>query len=196
MFGQRCIPSFHPRALCNDLIHLMRAIVYQVKPNSKGCLETAVDERYPKLFKITHVKGPRHIRLATVVFIHPTDTSKNPTEWTKTTAPMNTEQVTLFKRMIEDIEPQAGYEEKWRYVTDLPLDDILSQDRFHPRHMKLVFITPVDEKVCLRPNRSDESVFTVKRQHTNTSVSLNYLLICPMNQKKKNYHYIGRNQPT
>ena len=93
---------------------------------------------------------------------------------------MNTDQVVLIKKMIEDIEPQEGYEEKWRYVTDLPLDDIPPQDRFHPRHMRIVFITPVDEKVCLRPNRSEESVFTVKRQHRNTSVSLNYLLICPI----------------
>ncbi|KAL9951821.1 hypothetical protein ACROYT_G044556 [Oculina patagonica] len=35
--------------------------------------------------------------------------------------------------------------------------------------MKIVFITPVDDKVCLRPNRSDESVFIVKRHYRNTS---------------------------
>ncbi|KAL9951822.1 hypothetical protein ACROYT_G044557 [Oculina patagonica] len=89
----------------------------KVKPNSKGCLETVEDERYPKLFKITYAKGRRHIRLATVVFIHP-DKSKNLVEWTKTTPPMNTDQVLLFKHMIEEIKPEVGYEEKWRYVSD------------------------------------------------------------------------------
>ena len=88
-----------------------------------------------------------------------------------TTAPMNTDQVLLFKHMIEDIKPTHGYNEKWRYVSNLPLEDIRLQDRFHPRHMKIVFITPVEDKVCLRPNKSDESVFTVKRHYTNTSVS-------------------------
>lgn len=143
----------------------------QVKPDSKGCLETVEDKRYPKLFKITYAKGRRHIRLATVVFIHP-NKSKNPVEWMKATAPMNTDQVLLFKHMIEDIKPTDGYEEKWRYVSDMPLDDIPVRDRFHPRHMKIVFVTPVEDKVCLRPNKSDESVFTVKRHYTNTSVSL------------------------
>ena len=129
------------------------------------------DERYPKLFKIAYEKDRRHIRLATVVFIHP-DKSKNPVEWTKTTAPMNSDQVLLFKHMMEDIKPEVGYEEKWRYVSDLPLDDIKPKDRFHPRHMKIVFVTPQEDKVCLRPNRSDESVFAVKRHYRNISVSV------------------------
>ncbi|CAH3178702.1 unnamed protein product, partial [Porites lobata] len=138
----------------------------KVKPDSKGCLETVKDRRYPKLFKISPVKGTRHVRLATVVFIHPTDKSKTPIEWTKTTAPMNTDKVVLFKHLIEDMKPETGYEEKWRYLSD----DIPSGlDGFHPRHMKLVFITPVEGKVCLRPNKTDETVFTVKRHHTNTS---------------------------
>lgn len=84
---------------------------------------------------------------------------------------MNTDQVLLFKHLIEDMKPETGYEEKWRYLSD----DIPSgQDKFHPRHMKLVFITPVEGKVCLRPNKTDETVFTVKRYHTNTSVSVHY----------------------
>lgn len=142
-----------------------------MKPNSRGCLETVEDKCYPKLFKITFVKGRRHVRLATVVFIHP-DKSKNPVEWTQTTAPLNTDEVQLFKHMIEDIEPQEGCEEKWRYVSDLPLDNIPVRDRFHPRHMKIVFVTPVEGKVCLRPNRTEESVFAVKRHYRNSSVSV------------------------
>lgn len=75
--------------------------------------------------------------------------------------------------MIEDMTPRVGYREKWRYITDLPLDDIPREDRLHPRHMKIVFITPDEGKVCLRPNKSDESVFTVKRLHTTTEVCIN-----------------------
>ena len=91
----------------------------------------------------------------------------------RTTAPMNTDQVLLFKHMIEDIKPTEGHEEKWRYVSDLPLDDIQVQERFHPRHMKIMFVTPVEDKVCLRPNESYETMFTVHRHYTNTSVSTN-----------------------
>lgn len=84
---------------------------------------------------------------------------------------MNTDKVVLFKHLIEDMKPETGYEEKWRYLSD----DIPSGlDGFHPRHMKLVFITPVEGKVCLRPNKTDETVFTVKRHHTNISVSVYY----------------------
>ncbi|KAJ7321410.1 hypothetical protein OS493_034983 [Desmophyllum pertusum] len=36
----------------------------------------------------------------------------NPVEWTKTTAPMNTEQVLLFRHMIEDIKPEVCYGEQ------------------------------------------------------------------------------------
>ena len=141
-----------------------------MKPDSRGCLETVEDQRYPKLFKISYAEGRRHIRLATVVFIHP-NKSRNIEEWTETTAPMNTDQVLLFKHMIEDIEPTNGHDEKWRFVSDLPLDDVPVRDRLHPRHLKIVFITPVEDKVCLRPKMSDESVFTVKRHYANTSVS-------------------------
>jgi len=144
----------------------------QVKPDSNGCLESVQDERYPKLFKITYPKRSlRNIRLATVVFIHP-NKSKNPEEWMGATAPMNTDQVLLFKHMIEDIKPTDGYEEKWRYVSDLPLDDVPVQERFHPRHMKIEFVTPVEGKVCLRPNKSYETMFTVHRHYSNTSVSI------------------------
>lgn len=145
----------------------------QVKPDSNGCLETVEDERYPKLFKITYKKqGLRKIRLATVVFIHPNKT-ENPQEWMRETAPMNTDQVLLFKHMIEDIKPTEGHEEKWRYVSDMPLDDVPVQERFHPRHMKIMFVTPVEDKVCLRPNKSCETMLTVHRHYTNTSVSIN-----------------------
>lgn len=141
----------------------------KVKPDSNGCLESVQDERYPKLFKITYPKRSlRNIRLATVVFIHP-NKSKNPEEWMGATAPMNTDQVLLFKHMIEDIKPTDGYEEKWRYVSDLPLDDVPVQERFHPRHMKIEFVTPVEGKVCLRPNKSYETMFTVHRHYSNTS---------------------------
>lgn len=99
------------------------------------------------------------------MFIHP-NKSLNPTEWTQTTAAMNTDQVLRFKNLIEDMREDTEVREKWRYLTDLPLDDVQDHDRFHPRHMKLVFITPVEGKVCLRPNRSDETVFTVRRQRT------------------------------
>lgn len=144
-----------------------------MKPDSNGCLETVEDERYPKLFKITYKKqGLRKIRLATVVFIHPNKT-ENPQEWMRETAPMNTDQVLLFKHMIEDIKPTEGHEEKWRYVSDMPLDDVLVQERFHPRHMKIMFVTPVEDKVCLRPNKSCETMLTVHRHYTNTSVSIN-----------------------
>lgn len=144
----------------------------KVRPNSKGCLETADDARYPKLFKITFVNGRRHVRLATVVYIHH-DASKNPVEWTRATVPVNTDQVTLFQHMIEDIEPQKGYEEKWRYISDLPLDlssdNVAENDGLHPHHMKIVFVTSVAGKLCLRPNRTEESVFSVRRHHTNSS---------------------------
>ena len=144
-----------------------------MKPDSNGCLETVEDERYPKLFKITYTKRDlRKIRLATVVFIHP-NKAENPQEWMRETAPMNTDQVLLFKHMIEEIKPTEGYEEKWRYVSDMPLDDLSVQERFHPRHMKIVFITPVEDKVCLRPNKSCDTMFTVQRHYTNTSVSIN-----------------------
>lgn len=144
-----------------------------MKPDSNGCLETVEDERYPKLFKITYKKrGLRKIRLATVVFIHPNKT-ENPQEWMRETAPMNTDQVLLFKHMIEDIKPTEGHEEKWRYVSDMPLDDVPVQERFHPRHMKTMFVTPVEDKVCLRPNKSCETMLTVHRHYTNTSVSIN-----------------------
>ena len=148
---------------------------YKVRPNSQGCLETVHDNRYPKLFKITFVNGRRHVRLATVVYIHK-DASKNPVEWTHATVPMNTDQVTLFQHMIEDIEPQKGYEEKWRYISDLPLNspshNAEKSDGLHPRHMKIVFVTPVGSKLCLRPSQTKESVLSVKRHHTNSSVSV------------------------
>ncbi|CAH3156874.1 unnamed protein product [Pocillopora meandrina] len=144
----------------------------KVRPNSQGCLETVHDNRYPKLFKITFVNGRRHVRLATVVYIHK-DASKNPVEWTRATVPMNTDQVTLFQHMIEDIEPQKGYEEKWRYISDLPLNspshNAEKSDGLHPRHMKIVFVTPVGSKLCLRPSQTKESVLSVKRHHTNSS---------------------------
>ena len=105
------------------------------------------------------------------MFIHP-NKSLNPTEWTQTTAAMNTDQVLRFKNLIEDMREDTEVREKWRYLTDLPLDDVQDHDRFHPRHMKLVFITPVEGKVCLRPNRSDETVFTVRRQRTQVKVSV------------------------
>lgn len=144
-----------------------------MRPDSHGCLETVEDERYPKLFKITYTKrGLRKIRLATVVFIHP-NKSENPQEWMRETAPMNTDQVLLFKHMIEEIKPTEGYEDKWRYVSDMSLEDVPVQERFHPRHMKIMFVTPVEDKVCLRPNKSCETMLTVHRHYTNTSVSIN-----------------------
>ncbi|WP_459806215.1 hypothetical protein, partial [Herbidospora sp. RD11066] len=79
----------------------------KVKPNSKGCLETVEDERYPKLFKISYVKRNRFIRLATVVFIHPINSI--PTEWADSTAPRNTEEALLFKHMIEDMTPRVEH---------------------------------------------------------------------------------------
>ena len=146
-----------------------------MRPNSQGCLEAVHDNRYPKHFKITFVNDRRHIRLETVVYIHK-DASKNPVEWTRATVPMNTDQVTLFQHMIEDIEPQKGYEEKWRYISDLPLNspshNAEKSDGLHSRHMKIVFVTPVGSKLCLRPSQTKESVFSVKRHHTNSSVSV------------------------
>ena len=147
-----------------------------MKPDSNGCLETVEDEYYPKLFKITYPKRSlRMIRLATVVFIHP-NKSRNPDEWMRATAPENTDQVLLFKHMIEDIKPTDGNREKWRYVSDLPLDDVPVQERFHPRHMKIAFVTPVEDKVCLRPSKTSETMFIVHRHYSNASVSINQLL--------------------
>lgn len=147
----------------------------KVKPDSTGCLEAAEDERYPKLFKVTHIKGPRFIRLGTVVFIHP-NKALNPSEWTQTTAALSTDQVLLLKNMIEGMKPDAEFKESWRYLTDLPSTDVDDKHMFHPRHLKLVFITPVQGKLCLRPNRSHESVFTVERQRTHVNVSLSAFL--------------------
>ncbi|XP_074612059.1 vitellogenin-2-like isoform X3 [Acropora palmata] len=144
----------------------------KVKSNSTGCLETAEDERYPKLFKVTHIKGPRFIRLDTVVFIHPNKAlNMNPSEWTQTAAALNTEQVLLLKNMITGMKPDTEYKDTWRYLTDLPLNKLPSTGLddeyvFHPRHLKVLYITPVQGKICLRPIRRDESVFTVERQRT------------------------------
>ena len=162
-----------PRKILLEEIISTLSFHVQVKPDSNGCLETVDDERYPKLFKITYTKqGLRKIRLATVVFIHP-NKAENPQEWMRATAPMNTDQVLLFKHMIEDIKPTERYEEKWRYINDMPLDDVPVSDRFHPRHMKIMFVTPEEDKVCLRPNKSCETMLTVHRHYTNTSVSAN-----------------------
>lgn len=154
----------------------------KAKSNSTGCLETAEDERYPKLFKVTHIKGPRFIRLETVVFIHPNKAlNMNPSEWTQTAAALNTEQVLLLKNMIKGMKPDTEYKDTWRYLTDLPLNKLPSTGLpdeyvFHPRHLKVLYITPVQGKICLRPIRRDESVFTVERQRTHVNVSLSTFL--------------------
>ena len=178
-------PSYFPKKSFGSFVTLSAVVhtksvnvpIYsQVKPDSKGCLETAEDRRYPKLFKLSLVKnnyGKRHIRLETVVFIHD-DKQKNPAEWTKLNAPYNTDKVLLFKHMIEDISSEKGYTEKWRYFTDYESDG--GAERFHPRHMKIVYVTPEEGKVCLRPDMSNKTVFTVKRHYMNTSVSKTFTL--------------------
>ena len=130
-----------------------------------------MDAGFPKLFKISFEKDRRHIRLATVVFIHP---GKTPAQWEEHTAPHNTDKTELFFRVINDIKHDKG--EQWRYYSDEQIDTAIPH-RFYPRHLKIVYLTPIGKKVCLRPKKAPKAVFTVRRQQHSISVCSHFHLI-------------------
>ena len=105
------------------------------------------------------------------------------------------------------MKPDTEFKDTWRYLTDLPSHEIPSTGLddeyvFYPRHLKVLYITPVQGKICLRPIRREESVFTVERQRTHVNVSLSVLLaIYHRNETTKiifsnrNINHLRRNPP-